>query len=305
MYDTIIIGGGPAGVSAGVYAARKKMKALFITEGFGGQSVVSDDIGNWIGHKSIAGIQLAKDLEEHLKAQEGIEIKEGERAQLVEKITNGFRVTTNTSSYETRTVIVCSGARHRKLNVLGEAEFDGKGVAYCSTCDAPMFRGKVVAVVGGGNSGLEAVQDLLPYASEVYLLNYSDKTKGDPSTLEKIKTSEKFKGVIYNAETTEITGEQLVNGLKYKDRLTGEGKTLAVQGVFVEIGAVPNSDLVKDLVELNSGGEIVLDHRTSATSMPGIFAAGDVTDEAYKQNNISAGDGVKAALSAYEYILKK
>ena len=165
-----------------------------------------------------------------------------------------------------------------------------------------MFRGKTVAVVGGGNSGLEAVADLLPYASAVYLLNYSDQIKGDPTTLEKIKASEKFQGVILNAATTEVIGDKMVTGLKYQDRLTGEEKTLAVQGVFVEIGAVPNSELVKDLVELNPAGEIVLDHKTSATSLPGIFAAGDVSDEAFKQNNISAGDGVKAALSAYQYL---
>ncbi|HOZ36358.1 MAG TPA: FAD-dependent oxidoreductase [bacterium] len=305
MYDTIIIGGGPAGVSAGIYAARKKMKTLFITENFGGQSTVSTDIGNWIGHVSISGLQLAKSLEAHLKAQEDIEIKEGERAELVVKTDAGFQVKTNKGAYDTKTVIVCSGARHRQLNVPGEQEFSSRGVAYCSTCDAPLFRGRAMAVIGGGNSGLEAVADLIPYATEIYLLNYTDKIKGDQLTLDKIQASDKFKGVIYNAETLEITGDKTVTGLKYKDRLTGEEKTLAVQGVFVEIGAVPNSELVKNLVELNSYGEIIIDHRTATASAPGIFAAGDVTDEAFKQNNISAGDGVKAALSAYQYLQGK
>jgi len=305
MYDTIIIGGGPAGVSAGVYAARKKMKTLFITENFGGQSTVSTDIGNWIGHVSISGLELAKSLEAHLKAQEDIEVREGEAAKQVTKLDAGFQVKTTKGVYETKTVIVCAGARHRQLNVPGEREFSSRGVAYCSTCDAPLFRGRAMAVIGGGNSGLEAVADLLPYASEIHLLNYTDKIKGDPTTLEKIQASDKFKGVIYNAETLEILGDKTVTGLKYKDRQSGEEKTLPVQGIFVEIGAVPNSELVKGLVELNSYGEIVLDHRTAATSVPGIFAAGDVTDEAFKQNNISAGDGVKAALSAYQYLQDK
>ncbi|TSC70300.1 MAG: alkyl hydroperoxide reductase subunit F, partial [Parcubacteria group bacterium Gr01-1014_70] len=196
------------------------------------------------------------------------------------------------------------GARRRTLNIPGEETYNGKGVAYCSTCDAPLFSGRDVAVVGGGNAGLEAVVDLVPYASKIYLLEYSDALKGDPVTQGEIKKSEKVE-IVFNAETKEVKGEQFVTGLVYKDRKLDEEKMLAVQGVFVEIGSVPNSEFVKDLVELNKAGEILIDHKTAATSCEGLFAAGDVTDEMYKQNNISAGDGVKAALSAYQYLLSK
>lgn len=303
MYDTIIIGGGPAAAAAAVYAARKQLKSAIITPDFGGQSVVSDDIQNWIGNKSISGVALAKQLEEHVRAHaEVIDIKTPEKVTIVEKSANGLKIKTDKGEYESKTVIIGSGARHRQMNIPGEDKFNGRGVAYCSTCDAPMFRDKKVAVVGGGNAGLEAVQDLIPYASEIYLINRSGKIKGDPVTLEAVKKSDKFKDIIYNAITLEVLGDQFVSGLKYKDVATGEEKELAVQGVFVEIGSVPNSEIVKDLVDINERGEIIIDHRTAVTSHPAIFAAGDVTDAAYKQNNISAGDGVKAALSAYNYL---
>ena len=306
MYDVVVIGGGPAAVGAAGYVARKKLKTLLITGEFGGQSIVSADIHNWIGTKSISGFDLAKNLEQHARNYpEEVEIKMPELVTSVQKKDGGFLVKTDKDgSYETRTVIVTSGARRRKLGIPGEKEFDGKGVAYCSTCDAPLFSGKDVAVVGGGNAGLEAVVDLLSYANKVCLLEYSDALKGDPITQEKIKNSEKV-SIIFNAETKEVKGEKFVTGLVYKDRVSGEEKTLPVGGVFVEIGSVPNSEFVKDLVELNKSGEILIDHKTAATSCEGIWAAGDVTDEMYKQNNISVGDGVKAALSAYQYLLSK
>lgn len=304
MYDTIIIGGGPTGAAAAVYASRKKMKALLIATEFGGQSVVSPDIQNWIGEPHISGVELAQKLESHVRGQEGIEVKSPEKAVKIEKVDGGFKVETDKGEYATKTVIVGSGARHRRLNVPGEVEFDGKGVAYCATCDAPMFRGKAAVVIGTGNSGLEAVRDLVPYASAIYLLNRGEEIKGDPLTFEKLQSEPNFKGVISNAETTEIIGKTFVTGLKYKDLKSNTIKQLEVSGVFVAIGAVPNSEFVADLVDLNNYKEIILDHRTSATSCPGIFAAGDVTDEIFKQNNISAGDAVKAALSAYEYVKK-
>ncbi|PIR69495.1 MAG: hypothetical protein COU47_02885 [Candidatus Niyogibacteria bacterium CG10_big_fil_rev_8_21_14_0_10_46_36] len=304
MYDTIVIGGGPGGVAATVYAARKKLKTLTIAESFGGQSAVSAEIFNWIGTVSIPGSELASNLEKHARAQEGIDIKT-ERAEKVEEIEGGFKVTTDKGSYDTHTIIVTSGSRRRKLGIPGEEEFNGKGVAYCSTCDAPVFAGQKVAVVGGGNAGLEAVRDLIPYASEIYLLEYADTIKGDPITFEAIKKSDKFKGAITNAQTLEVIGDKFVTGLKYKDKVSGEEKTLDVTGIFVEIGAVPNSEFLGDLVEKNKYGEITIDHKTAATSKDGIWAAGDVTDEMYKQNNISVGDAVKAALSAYQYIQQK
>lgn len=304
MYDVVIIGGGPAGIASGVYSARKKMKTLFVAESFGGQSVVSDDIQNWIGDTHISGVELAKKLENHLRAQDDIEILDGKRADKVEKIDDGFRVIIGENSYDTRSVIVCAGARHRRLGVPGEDEFDGRGVAFCSTCDAPLFAGKKVVVVGAGNSGLEAAQDLLPYAGEVYLMIRRDVIKGDPITLEKIKRADNFKGIIENSSITEILGETFVKEVKYRNNKTGKESSMEAHGVFVEIGAIPNSEIVADLVDVNEVGEIVLNHRDSSTSLPGIYAAGDITDVAYKQNNISAGDGVKAALSAYHFVNK-
>lgn len=306
MYDLVVIGGGPGGVAAGVYAARKKIKTVLIAEEWGGQSLVSADIQNWIGTKSVSGFDLARMLEEHVRAQEGIEIVDGDLVTAVEKLpTNSFKVSTrNGKVFETKYLLVCSGSRRRKLGVPGEKELDGKGVAYCSTCDAPIFSGKTVAVVGGGNAGLEAVVDLLPYASKIYLLEYGEALKGDPITQEKIKKDPKVQ-ILTMAETLQILGDQFVTGLKYKDRKTNEEKTLEIQGVFVEIGAIPNADFVKGMVELNKFGEIVVDHKTQKTSAPGIWAAGDVTDVLYKQNNISAGDAVKAILNIYEEINKR
>lgn len=313
LYDLIIIGAGPAGVAAAVYAARKKLKTLLITDDFGGQSMVSDDIQNWVGEPHLSGTELAKKLEGHVRAYaDMIEIKmekavsaavidcndPGRACDFEVKIESG-------AGYSGKTLIVASGARRRKLGVSGEEKFKGKGVSYCSTCDAPLFAGKKVAVVGGGNAGLEAVQDLFSYAEEIYLLEYGDALKGDPMTQEEIKKNSKLKQIILNAGIVEILGDRFVAGLKYKDRKTGEEKELALDGVFVEIGSMPNSEVVKGLVETDKWGQIIIDSKHGSTSQPGIFAAGDVTDDPYKQNNISAGDAVKATLAVYAYLLKR
>jgi len=314
IYDVIIIGGGPAGAAAAVYAARKKLKTLMLTEEFGGQSVVSDDIQNWIGEPHINGLDLAKKFEAHVRTYpDVVEIKIPEKAVRVTKIncTDGsrpcdFEVETDKGNkYEGKTVILAAGARRRKLGIPGEEEFNGKGVAYCSTCDAPLFGGKKVAVVGGGNAGLEAVVDLFPYAAEIYVLEFGDTLKGDPSTQEEIKKNPKLKEIIYNAQTVEVLGDKFVTGIKYKDRKTEEMKELKVNGVFVEIGSVPNSEIVKDLVDLDKYKQVVIDSKHGTTTHPGIFAAGDITDDPYKQNNISAGDAVKATLAAYSYLLQR
>ncbi len=304
MFQLIIIGGGPAGVAAAIYAARKKIKTAIITEEFGGQSTISDDIQNWIGQTNLSGFDLAKRLEKHLKVyQKEVEIVEGQRVERVEKSgENHFKlIVTNGAVYETERLLVASGSHRKRLEVPGGKEFDGKGVAYCATCDAPLYQGKVVAVVGGGNAGLESVIDLEPYASKIYLLHRRDELKGDPVSQDKIRGMSKVE-IIYNAHTTEIAGDKFVTGLRYKDNKTGAEKELAVEGVFVEIGIIPNSDIVKDIVKLNSKGEIVVNHKTQVTSDPGIWAAGDVTDVLYNQNNISAGDAVKAVLNIYDRI---
>ncbi len=302
VYDLIIIGGGPAAAAAGVYAARKKIKTLLIAEGFGGQSLVSQDIQNWIGTISISGYDLGQAFEAHLRAQEDIEIVTGELVKTVSKKEGAFSVVTEGGKhYETKTVLVTTGGRRKKLGVVGEKEFDGKGVAYCSICDAPLFGGKVVAVVGGGNAGLEAVIDLLPYATKIYLLQRSGALKGDAVTQERIMQDSKVE-VIFNATTSEIHGDSFVNGLTYEDTTTKEVNRLDVQGVFIEIGSLPNSELVKDMVATTPYGEIEVDVY-GKTSLLGIWAAGDVTSLKYKQNNIAAGDAVRAVLSIYDYLM--
>lgn len=304
MYDCIIVGGGPGGVAAGVYAARKQMKTLFVTENFLSQSVVSASIENWIGTVTIAGWEFGQALEKHLRAQEDLEIKTGERATgLSELAEGGYRVVTDKGSYETKTVIIATGGRHRHLDVPGEEKFVGKGIVFCSTCDAPFFKTKKTAVIGSGNSALEAVEDLMPYASEIILIVRGAELKGDKVTQEKILASPKV-SVIYNSETQEILGDTKVEGLRYLDKTLGEKKDIMLDGVFVEIGMVPNTEFVKDVLELNERGEIILDTRKATTSKPGIFATGDATDAPYKQNNISAGLGVTAALAAYDFVRK-
>jgi alkyl hydroperoxide reductase subunit F len=305
MYDLIIIGGGPGGVAAGIYAARKKMKTALITDTFGGQSLVSAGIENWIGTKVISGYDLAKSLEEHLRVQKDIDIIEGDLVGAVLKKDDGtFAVTTNSGKvFETRFILLASGSRRKRLGIPGEDQFDGKGVVFCTTCDAPLFGGKTVAVVGGGNSALEGVIDLIPYATKIYLLVRGDILKGDPITQDKIKTHPQVE-VIFGAVPEAITGEKFVNGLKYKDLKSGEQKDLALEGVFVEIGLVPNSDFVKDLVKLDAFGAVITNAATQETSCPGIWAIGDVTDGLYKQNNISVGEGVKATLNIYDQVKK-
>jgi alkyl hydroperoxide reductase subunit F len=306
MYELLIVGGGPAAVSAGIYAGRKQIKTLLITETFGGQSIVSNEIYNWVGTKAISGLKLAQDLEEHVRNQ-NIEIVDGERVSTVTKIDGGppaghFVVTTASGkSFEAKTIMVASGSRRRRLGIPGEDRLDGRGVVFCSTCDAPLFKGKDVAVVGAGNAGLEAVVDSIPYANKIYLLVRGTELKGDAVTQEKIKSHPKV-SIYYNAITDEVLGEKAVSGVRYHDKISGESKTLSIQGFFVEIGSLPNSDFVKDLVSLNPIGEIIVDARQQTTSCAGIWAAGDVSDVIYKQNNISVGDAIKGLLSIYEFL---
>lgn len=312
MYDLVILGGGPGGVAAGVYAARKKIKSALVTESFGGQSLVSADIQNWIGTKSVSGFDFAQMLEDHLRAHEGIDIIFPDLAEKIDPVRGRegppgdyFKITTKSGKVlETKTVLVTTGSRHKKLGIPGEEKFDGKGVAYCSTCDAPLFKNKVTAVVGGGNAGLEAVVDLLAYSSKIYLLDKGDKLKGDPVSWEKIKNDPRVE-IIFKAKTLEILGDKFVSGLKYEDINMGQAKELKLEGVFVKIGTVPNVEFVKHLVSTDNYGEIIIDHKTQQTSQPGIWAAGDATDVLYKQNNISAGDAVKAVLNIYDYLNKQ
>ncbi len=266
--------------------------------------MVSADVQNWIGTKSVSGFDLGKMLEEHLRAQEDMEVMDGDLVSAVEDAGDRFKISTKSGkNLEAKYLLLASGSKRHRLGVPGEDKLDGKGVAYCSICDAPIFKGKAVAVVGGGNAGLEAVLDLIPYAMKIILLEKMSELRGDQITQDKIKANSKVE-IITQAETKEILGDNFVSGLKYKALLGGEEKVLDVQGVFVEIGAVPNSDIVKNLAELNKFGEVIVDHKTQRTSHQRIWAVGDVTDVLYKQNNISAGDAVKAVLNIYETIHK-
>lgn len=303
MYDLIIIGGGPAGMAAGVYAARKKIKTLLLTDTFGGQSIIASDIQNFIGFKSISGLKLAKLVEEHLRAQEnGIEIKEQMLISKIEKKNGGFLVKTNTGeTFKTKTILAALGNCYRELNVLGEQKFKGRGVFYCSTCDAPLMKNKTAAVVGGGNSGFNAAIDLLPYASKIYILEYMESVRADVVIQEKATQSGKIE-IITFIEIKEIFGEEFVKGIKYQNRATNETKELAADGVFVAVGYKPNSDLVKNLVELNKFGQIIVDGQTQKTSCNGLWAAGDVSNVLYHQYNIAIGDAIKAVLNIDEWL---
>ncbi|MEX0652258.1 MAG: FAD-dependent oxidoreductase [Candidatus Paceibacterota bacterium] len=307
MYDLAIIGGGPGGVSAGVYASRKQLKTIFVTKEWGGQSVVSTDIQNWIGTPSISGGDLAKNLQAHLEAyaDDSVEIASSACATAVEKIDSGYKITLDTGkTYETKTLLVTSGAHRRKLEVPGALEFDQKGLTYCASCDGPLFSGQDVVVVGGGNAGFETAAQLLAYTKSVTILNRSDSFKADPITVEKVLENEKVTA-IKNAETTAVLGDKFVTGLTYKDSKSGEEKELAVTGVFVEIGLIPNTEFLGGLVDLDVVKRIKVNHKTQQSSCEGIWAAGDCSDGLYHQNNIAAGDAIKAVEDIYNYLHTK
>lgn len=305
LYDLIIIGGGPAGVAAGVYAARKKLKTLFLTGDFGGQSSVSAEIQNWIGTKSISGNDLAKNLKEHLLAYQGedLEVKEKSLVKLVTKNESGTFTaeTIKGDKFESKTILIASGASRRKLAVPGATEFDQKGLTYCATCDGPLFADKDVAVIGGGNAGFETAAQLVAYAKSVTLLHRNEEFKADAITVEKVRANPKV-SLIINAQLTQVKGDQFVNALVYKDKLTGKEIELKVGGIFVEIGLVPSTEYVKGLVEMNSIGSVITNPKNQQTSVPGVWAAGDATDALYHQNNIAAGDAVKAVENIYSYL---
>lgn len=307
MYDLIIIGGGPAGTAAGVYASRKQLKTLFITKEWGGQSTVSPDIQNWIGTPSISGTDLAKSLENHLRTYAGnfVEIKENVLVKSVRKEGDKiFSVELDSGeTAEASAVLIATGSKRRRLSMEGADEFEHKGLTYCASCDGPMFSGQDVAVIGGGNAAFETAAQLLAYAKSVTLLQHSDKYKADPVTVKKVLSHENMTGLL-NAETIRITGDKFVTGLDYKDH-TGAERHLNVAGIFVEIGMLPNTESVVGTVELDDYNRIVIDPWTQKTSVPGIWAAGDCTNIHYHQNNISAGDGVRALEDIYIHLKTK
>ncbi len=301
MFDLVIIGGGPAGIAAGVYASRKQLSTLFATTDWGGQSIVSPDIQNWIGTPSISGNQLAKDLENHLRTYAGdiVKIQAGPAATNIEKTKEGFVTTFSDGSTATsRAVLIATGSKRRVLPVAGADAFEHKGLTYCASCDGPMFGGQDVVVVGGGNAGFETAAQLLAYTKSVTLLQHGDHYKADPVTVEKVLSHPNMTGIL-NADITEVSGEQFVSAISYTDKVTGEAHTLPTTGIFVEIGMIPSTDFVTNTVELDEYKRIKIDPWTQRTNVPGIWAAGDCTNIKYHQNNISAGDAVRALEDIY------
>lgn len=301
IYDLIIIGGGPAGCAAAVYAARKKLKTLFITSEWGGQSIVSEKIYNWIGNVSIPGTELAENLKRHVLANvgESLEVKDRQKANTIIKKGNEFSIKTDGGEeFLSKTILIASGSGRRKLTAKNADKLEHKGLTYCASCDGPLFTDMDVAVIGGGNAAFETAAQLLAYCKSVTLLNRSDIFQADAITVEKVLKNPKM-SVIKNTEILEIQGEKFVDGLIYKDSKTGEQKTLKVSGIFVEIGQIPNTDFVKDLVPLDKTGRIKIDAWNQKTEVPGIWAAGDCTNVLYHQNNIAAGDAVRALEDIY------
>ena len=322
-YDLIIIGGGPAGAAAAVYASRKRLNTIFITAEFGGQSVVSEKIYNWIGTIEIAGSKLAEDLKNHVKANAGdvLEIKEGLKVNNIVKKENNFLVKTDSGEeFETKTILIATGSKRRKLEAKNADKFEHKGLTYCATCDGPLFSDADVAVIGGGNAAFESAAQLLAYCNSVTLINRSDTFRADEITVEKLSKNPKLK-ILKNIDILEIIGDKFVEGILIKparnafsiadaggDKNIGiekaspvelQPRELKVAGIFVEIGQIPNTDFVKDILPLDKLNRIKIDPWTNKTETPGIWAAGDCTNILYHQNNIAAGDAVKALEDIY------
>jgi len=297
MYELIIVGAGPAGITASIYAARKRMNFLVIAKDIGGQAALSSDIENYTGYQYITGPELTKKFEQHMHEFK-IELKY-EDVVGVEKTGEGFKVKTDKGIHESRALIIASGAKPRRLNVPGEQEFKNRGVTYCATCDAPLFPDKDVAVIGSGNSGLDATLQLMRIANKIYLIERGPRLTGDEVMMrEKVERSEKVT-VFTNTKVLEISGDRFVTGVTVERE--GKQEMLGAQGVFIEIGYIPSSEFAAGVVKLNERKEIVVDDRCQ-TSVVGIFAAGDVTNVPQKQIIVAAGEGAKATLSAHEYL---
>ncbi|MEK6714931.1 MAG: FAD-dependent oxidoreductase [Candidatus Omnitrophota bacterium] len=300
LYDVIIIGAGPAGITASIYAVRKGLSVLVVTKDIGGQAAWSGDIENYTGYQFISGPELAAKFEEHLR-KFNINLKENEGAVGINKTNEGlFEVVTTRGRYSSKTIIIASGKRSRELKVPGEKEFKNKGLTYCATCDGPLFRGKTVSIIGGGNSALDAALQLINLALHVYIINNTPNLGGDVVMRQKV-ISAKNVTILNNAQVSAILGDNLVNAIRIKK--DNKEKDVAVEGVFVEIGLIPNSEFA-GLVEKNELGEIKVDSY-NRTNIGGVFAAGDVTDVPEKQIIIAAGEGSKAALSAFRYLAEK
>lgn len=300
IYDLAIIGGGPAGVAAGVYAARKKLKTVFLTKDFGGQSSVSNGVQNWIGTVEISGLDLAENLKKHIRAYAGdtVDIKEGELAEKITGQNGDFSIKTKSGEFKAKAVLIASGSRRRKLEAVNADKFEHKGITYCASCDGPLFAGQEIIVVGGGNAAFESAAQLLAYCPKVSMFIRGDKFRADPSTVEKVSADPKFK-LFKNTIITEVKGDKFLTSVIYNNLETGETKEMPTGGIFVEIGSIPNTDFIKPLVKMDEWDQIIIEPRNQKTSVLGIWAAGDCTDVLYHQNNIAAGDAVRALEDIY------
>ncbi len=299
MFDIIIIGAGPAGLTAGIYSGRRKLKTLVLSRDVGGQAALSGETQNYPGIKSISGVGLARKMREHM-LEYGVELKEGEKVSSIKKKGQEFKITSPPGEFSSRAVIIASGKNPRRLNVPGEKELEKKGVTYCATCDAPVFAGKTVVVVGGGDSALDSALQLSNYAEKIFLLTINPEIRGEKIIMEKVLGNKKVE-LYANAKTTKILGSNFVEGIEFEQ--DGKKRSLAVQGVFVEIGWLPSVDFAGG-VKKNKWNEIIVDEKME-TNIPGLFAAGDVTGVPFKQTIVAAGEGCKAALSAFEYLSKQ
>ena len=305
-FDMLIVGGGPAGAAAAVYAARKGIRTGVVAERFGGQTLDTMGIENFISVQETQGPKFAAAMETQVRSY-GVDIMNSQRVTAIEPAPKpGGEITVtlaNGAALKSRSVVLATGARWRNVNVPGEQEYRNKGVAYCPHCDGPLYKGKRVAVIGGGNSGVEAAIDLAGVVAHVTLIEFADQLKADAVLVSKLKSLPNVE-IHTSAQTTEITGaDGRVNGLAYKDRTSGKAHHVALEGVFVQIGLVPNTEWLRGTVELSKYGEILIDDRC-ATSLPGVFAAGDVTTVPYKQIIIASGEGSKAALSAFDHLIR-
>lgn len=320
IYDLIIVGGGPAAITAAIYAGRKKLKTFLIAKNWGGQMALTSSIENYPGIETISGMELTEKMKEQLERYQSvipeklvpdsrflgdgsendtITIKENTEAVEVEK-GEIIKVKTDDGDYQSHALIIANGRIPKKLNIPGEDKFKGRGLSYCVHCDSPFFKGKDVAIIGGGNAGLEAALDLINYAKKIYILEFCSQLAADEVLRDKIKQFPQI-SVLTEAAAKEIKGDNFAQALVYEDKKLGKTKELAIEGVFSEIGWLANSNFIKDVVKLNQRGEIIID-KENRTSEPNIFAAGDITDVPEKQIIIAAGEGAKAALSAYKHL---
>lgn len=296
MFDVIIIGGGPAGLTAAIYTARRALNTLVLTKDIGGQAAKTYDIENYPGVKKISGFELANTMKEQAESF-GTKIL-FENVEKIKKDNELFTIVTNSNKYEAKSIILAFGKKPRELNAKGEKEFLGKGVSYCATCDAPFFKDKIVTIVGGGNSALDAAILCSKLCKKVYIIHRRDNFSGEQALINQVIKSEKIE-IIFKDEVEEIIGKSVVESIRLKS-----GKEIETNGVIVEIGYIVDRTLVKDFIKINEQNQIIIDQHQE-TSVDGIFAAGDLTTTLYKQIIVSAGEGAKAALSAYDFIQKK